>query len=115
MSESYAEFHDRLAKIYRQQEKTGRVGRKAVKIDRDGYVIVKGAGRRRAFPWMGVTMIAIAFFGVKGMMISQFGPDFYSQHVARMADASKVEQVAAWTMRADPVSRWVAMQIKTFL
>ncbi|MGR3712795.1 MAG: hypothetical protein ACU0A6_06720 [Shimia sp.] len=109
MSESYAEFHDRLAKIYRQQAKTGRIGRKAIAIDRNGYVIVKGKGRRRSFPWTGLTMVAIAFFGVKGLMMAQFGPDFYSQHVARLADASVVEQAAAWTMQPDPVSRWVAL------
>lgn len=34
MSESYAEFHDRLARIYRKQSKTGRVGRESVVINR---------------------------------------------------------------------------------
>ncbi|TCL08678.1 hypothetical protein BXY66_0716 [Shimia isoporae] len=113
MSESYAEFHDRLAKIYRQQAKTGRVGRKAVAIDRNGYVIVKGKANRRSFPWSGLMMVAVAFFAIKGIMIAQFGPDFYSQHVARMADASAAEQVMSWTMSPDPVSRWVATQVKS--
>ena len=113
MSESYAEFHDRLAKIYRKQAKTGRKGRETVVVTRNGYVVVKGKANRRSFPWMGVTMIAVAFFGVKGLLIAQFGPDFYAQEVSRMADASTVEQVASFTMRPDPVSRWVALQLKT--
>ncbi len=113
MSESYAEFHDRLAKIYRQQAKTGRVGRKSVAVTRDGYLIVKGKGRRRGIPFAGLAMIAVAFFGIKGMLIAQFGPDFYAQEVTRLSEATKVEQAAAFTMRPDPVSRWVALQIKT--
>ncbi|KPA20122.1 hypothetical protein shim_36200 [Shimia sp. SK013] len=113
MSESYAEFHDRLAKIYRQQAKTGRLGRKAVAIDRSGYVIVKGKANRRSFPWTGLMMVMVAFFAIKGVMIAQFGPDFYSQNVARMADASVAEQAAAWTMSPDPISRWVALQLKS--
>lgn len=113
MSESYAEFHDRLANIYRKQAKTGRVGRKSVIVTRDGYVVVKGKSRRRPIPWMGLGMIAVAFFGIKGLLIAQFGPDFYAQEVARLSDASVVEQVASYAMRPDPVSRWVALQLKS--
>ncbi len=112
MSESYADFHERLARIYRKQEKTGRIGRKSVAINRDGYVIVKGAGRRRNIPWTGLAMVAIAFFGVKGAVIAEFGPDFYSQNVARMAGGTTAERIASLPMKPDPVSRWVATQIK---
>ncbi|PSL19981.1 hypothetical protein [Shimia abyssi] len=111
MSESHAEFHDRLAKIYRKEAK-GRRPRQRIAVNRDGYVIVRGAGRQRSFPWMGLAMVAVAFFGIKGAMIASYGPEFYTQKVARLDGASKVEQVAAWTMRPDPMSRWVAVQIK---
>ncbi len=113
MSESHAEFHERLAKIYRKEAK-GRRPRNRVAINRDGYVIVRGAGRRRGIPWSGLMMVAVAFFGIKGAVMAQYGPDFYSQHVARLDGGSVVEQAAAWTMRPDPVSRWVSVQIKTF-
>ncbi len=115
MSESYAEFHDRLARIYRKQEKTGRMGREAVVIDRGGYVIVRGAGRRRGIPWAGLFTITVSFFVIKGILMSQYGPDFYSQNIVRLSGGSTVEKAAAWTMGPDPVSRWVATQIKTKL
>ena len=111
MSESQAEFHDRLAKIYRKEAR-GRRSRRRVAISRDGYVIVRGAGRRRRFPWSGLMMLVVAFFGLKGAIIAQFGPDFYSQRLARLDGGTTVEKAAAWTMQPDPVSRWVSVQIK---
>ncbi|MEP2533332.1 hypothetical protein [Shimia sp.] len=112
MSESHAEFHERLAGIYRQEAR-GRRPRKRVAINRDGYVIVRGAGRRRGIPWTGLTMVAVAFFGMKGAIMAQYGPDFYVQHVARLDGGTYVEQAAAWTMRPDPASRWIATQIRS--
>ncbi|GAA6182586.1 MULTISPECIES: hypothetical protein [unclassified Shimia] len=114
MSESQAEFHDRLAQIYRKQAKTGRIARKSVSIDRNGYVIVRGAGRRRSIPWTGLLMVVTTFFLIKGAMMAQWGPDFSSVRVARLSSGTPIEQVAAWTMRPDPVSQWVATQVKTY-
>ncbi|MBO9474163.1 hypothetical protein J7413_11495 [Shimia sp. R10_1] len=114
MSESNAEFHERLARIYRQQAEAGPKAREAVVVDRNGYIIVRGAGRRRSIPWHGLGMVVMSFFVIKGLMMSQLGPDFYSQDVARLSGGSAIEKAAAWTMRPDPVSRWIAMQIKTY-
>ncbi|MBO9400184.1 hypothetical protein [Shimia sp. R9_3] len=113
MSESNAEFHERLARIYRNQAEAGPKAREAVAIDRNGYVIVRGAGRRRTIPWHGLSMVAVSFFVIKGLMMSQLGPDFYSQDVARLSGGNAVEKAAAWTMRPDPVSRWIALKINS--
>ncbi|SMP25292.1 hypothetical protein [Shimia sagamensis] len=115
MSESYAEFHDRLARIYRKQSKTGRVGRESVVINRNGYMIVKGAGRRRGIPWAGLFTVVVSFFMIKGILMSQYGPDFYSQDVVRLSGGTSVEKAAAWTMSPDPVSRWISTQLNTKL
>ncbi len=115
MSESNAEFHERLARIYRKEAKSGRLGRQSIAINRDGYVIVRGAGRRRGFPWSGLMLLVAGFFIIKGVLMSQFGPDFYVQNVARLDAGTAVEKAAAFTLRPDPMSRWVAHQIKTLL
>lgn len=115
MSETHAEFHERIARIYRDQESAVRPTRKSIAIDRDGYVIVRGAARRRPVPWSGLIMVVVAFFGLKGVMMSQFGPDYYGQNVFRLSEGTTVERFAAWTMRPDPMSRWVALQIKTLM
>ncbi|MBO9478469.1 hypothetical protein J7382_13055 [Shimia sp. R11_0] len=115
MSESQAEFHDRLARIYRKQAETGRTSRKSVTIDRNGYVIVRGAGRGRGFPWAGLMMVVVSFFVIKGVMMSQIGADFYTQNVVRLSGGTQVEKAAAWTMRPDPISSWLATQIKANL
>lgn len=115
MSEIHAEFHERIARIHRRQETRGRPARASVGIDREGYVIVRGAARRRGIPWSGLVMVAIAFFSLKGVMMSQLGPDFYLQNVTRLSTGTAAEKFAAWSMRPDPMSRWVALQIKTLL
>ncbi|WP_282157163.1 hypothetical protein [Shimia thalassica] len=115
MTDSYTEFQARVARIY-DGEKSKRSffkKRTSQTLDRDGYFVIRGAARRRSFPWTGLLLVAVAFFGTKGAVMAKVGPDFYSQQVDRLAPASVIEEAGAWTMRPDPISRWVAMQIKS--
>lgn len=112
MSVSNAEFQERLSRISRQKAEVEANPRAALAVDRDGYFILRGAGRRRGLPWHGLAVIVFSFFAIKGLMMSQLGPDFYAQDIARLGGGNVAEKVAAWTMRPDPLSRWVAAQIK---
>ena len=78
-------------------------------------MIVKGAGRRRGIPWAGLFIVVVSFFMIKGILMSQYGPDFYSQDVVRLSGGTTVEKAAAWTMSPYPVSRWISTQINTKL
>ncbi len=113
MSDSYSEFQDRVAHIYAKHEKGPRLRKVSRYVDRDGYVVIRGRAPRRSVPWAGLIMIAAAFFGVKGTMIATMGNDFYNSKVSKLEPANIVERAAAWTMQPDPLSRWIALQIKS--
>ncbi|GAA6163228.1 hypothetical protein NBRC116590_09320 [Pelagimonas sp. KU-00592-HH] len=115
MSDSYEEFRDRVARIYdaKGNKKPMRASRSQISVDHDGYVVIRSARRGPQVPWTGILMLAVAFFGVKGAVMSRLGPDFYGAQAQRLEPASVLEQVGAWTMRPDPVSRWVAAQISS--
>lgn len=115
MSDSYAEFQERVARIYQTQGAKPRLLKKRLSqtVNRDGYFVIRGAARRRSFPWTGLMLVALAFFGTKGAVMAKLGPDFYTQQMARLSPNSMIEEAGAWTMRPDPISRWVALQIRT--
>ncbi|MEQ9694658.1 hypothetical protein [Shimia sp. SDUM112013] len=115
MTDSYDEFQARVARIYKNEGKKRGFLRKRYSqtLTRDGDFVIRGAARRRSFPWTGLLLVAVAFFGTKGAVMAKLGPDFYSQQVSRLTPASLLEEAGAWTMRPDPISRWVALQIKS--
>ena len=42
-------------------------------IDQDGYVIVQAKSRARRVPFLGVFLLALGFFALKGLMIAGIG------------------------------------------
>lgn len=116
MSDSYDDFQNRVARIYKKQDKRAfsRKNTRAVyNTGQDGYTVVRGAKFRKPFPWTGLILVLIAFFSVKGALIAQGGPDFFEKQIAGVGPANWVEKASAWTMRPDPFSAWVAKQIKS--
>lgn len=116
MNDSYNEFQIRVARIYKKQGKSklSRKNSRAIyKQGQDGYTVIRGAAPRRSFPWTGLTLIFLAFFGIKGALMANIGPDIYHTHVSDLAPATLLEQFRTWTMRPDPISGWVARQINS--
>ncbi len=117
MSESYNEFQERVARIYAKQgdRKQLRKNTRAIyRQGQDGYTVIRTTAPRRPFPWLGLMLIAATFFGIKGAVMANTGSDFFKSHVAGMAPTTLLEQVRHWTMQPDPISEWVAKQIRLF-
>lgn len=116
MTDSYGEFQNRVSRIYKKREKRSffRKNTRAVyNVGQDGYTVIRGAKYRRSFPWTGLIFVLAAFFGVKGTIIAQVGPDFFNQQIAGVSSTNWVERAGAWTMQPDPVSDWVAKTINS--
>ena len=117
MNESYNEFQERVARIYKKQgsRKLSRKNSRAIyKQGQDGYTVIRGAAPRRSFPWLGLMLVVATFFGVKGAVMANIGPDFYKSQVNGLVPSTLLEQAHRWTMQPDPVSGWVAKQIRLF-
>lgn len=111
MSDSYTEFQERVARVYKTQEKKSLFRKKSRAVyvqGQDGYTVIRGRAARRPLPWSGVALILIAFFMVKGAVMANVGPEFYAQDVAKLEQNTVLEEFRVWTMGPDPVSTWIA-------
>ncbi|WP_127114914.1 hypothetical protein [Shimia sediminis] len=116
MSDSYNEFQDRVARIYSAQGNKSllRKNTRAVYVQgQDGYTVIRGREPRRPFPWSGLVLLLVAFFMVKGAIMANMGPEFYTREVAQLEPTTVLEHFRVWTMGADPVSSWVAQILKS--
>ena len=114
MTDSYNDFQARVARIYALNEQTSKRGsrRVALTTTRDGHLVIRGARPRFEFPWTGLLFIVVAVFMLKGAVIARFGVADYEAQLARFEASTRLEQLGAWTMRPDPISSWIALQIQ---
>ncbi|MCW8842518.1 MAG: hypothetical protein OQK00_03785 [Rhodobacteraceae bacterium] len=115
MTDSYNEFHARVARIYALKDEASKDGSSPASYGttRDGHLVIRGARPGFRIPWTGILMVLVAVFMLKGAVMARLGPDFYKAQVGRLMPSTVLEQVGAWTMRPDPISSWVARQIKS--
>ena len=111
MNDSYYEFQERIARVYEAQgeKPLTRKNTRAVYVEgQDGYTVIHGRVGRRPFPWSGFLLLLIAFFMVKGAIMVNMGPEFYTREVAQLEPTTVLEYFRVWTMGPDPVSSFVA-------
>ncbi|WP_243614469.1 hypothetical protein [Shimia aestuarii] len=115
MSDSYKDFQARVARIYDLNETATRDTSSRVSVHREpnGYVVIRGARPSMRIPWTGILMVLAAVFMLKGAVMARLGADFYKSEIGRLRPSTVLEQIGTWTMRPDPISSWVARQIKT--
>ena len=115
MSDTRANFESRLSRLEKKRKKA-RVYPRSAFVDSDGYVIVRGYQKRRSFPMLGLVLLAVGFFGLKGGMMMQMGLDGYAAKIDRQSQSENaVANLGVWTLRPDPVSELVAEQLNKYL
>ncbi|MDC0738790.1 hypothetical protein N6L24_10900 [Cognatishimia sp. SS12] len=109
------EFSLRVRRLNKKRRKSLRKSGRAL-IDRDGYVIVRGYRERRSIPLTGLMLLMAGFFGLKGVMMAQLGPDNYATRIDTLGEGrSAAVAMGVWTMQPDPVSTFVAQHLKGML
>ncbi|MGH1466439.1 MAG: hypothetical protein ACRBBQ_13885 [Cognatishimia sp.] len=112
MTDQHFDFDLRLRRLSKQRKKAKIVPRSAF-VDTDGYVIVRGYRRRRGFPMIGMLLVAVGFFGLKGLMIAEMGTGNYSTKINDLsASNSLVATVGGWTMQPDRISLAIAQSLR---
>lgn len=114
MTDSYSDFRARVARIYELEEEASRAPSRPVstRVDRNGYIVIRGRKPGFRVPWTGIMMTLVAVLLLKGAIIARLGPNVYQAQMGRLMPSTLLEQVGAWTLQPDPISRWVALQIK---
>ena len=111
MTDYYASFDDRLDRIQRKHHRS-RNFRNTATYDRDGYMVMRARRRRIGVPWSGLIMIVLTFFGIKGAVMAEMGPENYATKVAYLKEGSVLELMISRSMRPDPLSGLVAKAIQ---
>ena len=106
-------FGRRLQKISKQRNKLSN-GYVTV-VNSDGLMVAHPRRTSLRFPWRGVAMIAVLFFVFKGLLMASLGEAEYAERAFSLQAGTPVEQVGGWVMQSDPVTLWIAEQIKSIL
>lgn len=112
MSNPHQDFDLRVRNLNKKRRKAPKSSG-PIMVDRDGYVIVRGHGRRRGIPYTGLLVLFAGFIGLKAAMMVQMGTAGYLDKLQEFESAeSRVASIGVWTMKPDPVSSFVADQIR---
>jgi len=84
-------------------------------VNHDGLIIAKVRRSGPRFPWKGIALCFLAFFAFKGFLLSQLGETTYNERIGSLSAGTYIEKAGAYAMSADPVTAWVAIQIRTVL
>jgi len=80
------------------------------------WVVVRARPcRRTRMPLRGIGVAIIVLFLTKGAVLAYLGPDGHRTRMITLASDSFFYQAQAWLMQSDPLSRFVAAQLRPLM
>ena len=113
MANAFANFDSRLNKIDRKHRKMAQGY--TTKVGDDGLIVIQPRRSGMRLPLKGLALLALGFFGLKGVMLAQIGIDGYGERLATLEAGTLVEQAGAWLMHADAFTLWIAQQVAPYI
>ena len=113
MSDAFNEFDARLRSIDKKRSRL-KQGYVTV-VDRDGLIVTKPRRRRPSFPWKGVALLVLGFFGFKALLMAHLGFGNYADRVAKLEQGGLVEWAGSKLMQQDPLSIYLAREFRVWL
>ncbi len=104
------EFDQRVTQLTKKHQKLSRGYRATMRSD--GLVVMKPQRVRSAVPAKVLVLCILGFFGFKAFLLANIGSGGYQIRVDSLAQGTPVEQAGAWIMQIDPVSEFLALQVK---
>ncbi|MCK4712908.1 MAG: hypothetical protein KAT26_08520 [Marinosulfonomonas sp.] len=107
-------FSKRVGRIDKRHDQLA--GGYVASVNHDGLIVARV--RRRSgprFPWKGVALCFVAFFAFKAFLLVQLGEATFNERVGKLQEGTVVEKVGAYAMSADPLTSWIASQIRSVL
>lgn len=106
MVETHDHFIKRLTKLGRKHQKM--THGYSMTLSRDGLLVAKPKRARRGFPFKGLVLLILGFFGLKAFMLAAVGPVTYNERLAKLESGTVVEQAGAKAMSIDPITATIA-------
>ncbi|MGR3762034.1 hypothetical protein ACUXV3_18200 [Roseobacteraceae bacterium NS-SX3] len=113
MSDQQYQFQSRLQRLHRKHAGMRRGYSAAIRPD--GLIVVKPRRMQSRIPGRAVALFLAAFLLFKAVLMASLGFDGYALRVARLQHGTAVERAGALLMQADPVSEYLALQIRPVL
>lgn len=98
-------FDTRIKRVRRNHMRMAR-GYDA-KVGRDGLIVFRPRRRKASFRFRSLFLLVAAFLAFKVVVLMQIGVDAYQLRIDRLEAGTAVEQVGAYAMQIDPVTRAV--------
>lgn len=104
----YEQFRGRLERLDRMHregygfEAPGTIGRSSYRRRLPGGIPL----------WRSLGMIALSVILVKALILVQIGPISYNQRLESAAGDSVVQQVSIYIMQIDPITEWMAGEMR---
>jgi hypothetical protein len=98
----HSEFDRRLRKLGRKHLAMSH-GYTTI-IRPDGLIVAEPRRVRVRLPIKGMLLIALAFIGFKGFLLSALGQSTYDDRLSELRAGTIVEKAGAWAMQPDRIS-----------
>lgn len=109
----YDEFDRRMRRISRRHSQLSRGY--VTSVNDDGLVVAKPRRRMSKRTVRTLIFLAFALLAFKSFLHANLGDAAYNERLAGLSEGSQFEQVGAWLMTADPVTRALSAQIVAYL
>lgn len=113
MNESQTQFNQRLRRL-NYKHKAMSQGYENV-MRPDGLVMAKPLPARDRGPIRPVAILIVAFLLFKAILIISVGEATYKERVLELRHGNLVEHAGAVLMQVDPVSNFLALQLRPYL
>lgn len=107
-------FDQRVSRINKKKRKLARNGAELI-VAGDGLISTRAKRRSPRFPWRGVFLTFAVFIALKAMLLAHLGPITYDGRVAKLEEGTVFEKAGAFAMKADPITKWAASSIDSYL
>ena len=106
------EFGNRLNQINRRHRKLA--DGYVVAVEPDGLMVARPRRKSSHQTIRSLFFCLIIMMVFKGFLYVKSGEQAYQDRVALLQGGTVVEQVGAYVMYADPITKWIAGQMATF-
>lgn len=113
---AYAGSQQLEKRLTRIEAKRRSISRGAVySVNQDGLIISRPRRRGRRVPVRGLFFAVAALIIFKAGLYANLGAGTYVARIDELASGTVIERAGAWVMAADPMTVWVATEVKLML
>lgn len=106
MDDTFKDFNKRHRAVTRKHRRLAQGY--VTKLNRNGVIEHKPLNQSKAFTMKGFAFLILGLLIFKGYLLAGLGAEDYQTHVAALSNGNMFEQLGAWLMQVEPVSRLIA-------